>query len=224
MRQYARALSTVLGGLESRSVIDFGAGTGWIRTYGFASYLALDAVPPDEPWAKKWNFDDALPEEYRRKYDVGVSLNTIQYAADPNRTLTYFLSALRAGGSLIVAAPWLYPPVDRAIDYWRIAPRALYRMTAPHFEKISLFLIGSMIDLPGRIGSRLLRGRFRGFSRVKKFRSEAKVLCPSNEMEIPTSFFGPLTALLRAENYILRSTNGGRGRELDAQRNDRANQ
>jgi SAM-dependent methyltransferase len=202
MRQYARTLSTVLGGLESRSVIDFGAGTGWIRKYGFASYLALDSAPPDESWARRWNFDGELPDEYRRKYDVVVSLNAIQCAADPNRTLTYFLSALRNGGSLIVAAPWLYPPADRAIDYWRIAPRALYRMTAPHFEKVSLFFIGSMIDLPGRIASRLLRGGFRGFAQPKRFRGEAQPLRPSDEKEIPTSFLGPLTTLLHAENYI----------------------
>jgi methyltransferase family protein len=203
MRQYARALSTVLSGLESRSVIDFGAGTGWIRKYPFASYLALDFVPPDEPWARKWNFDHALPEEYRRKYDVGVSLNAIQYAANPNQTLDYFLEALRGGGSLILAAPWLYPSTDRAIDYWRIAPRALYRMTSPHFEKVSLFLIGSMVDLPGRIASRLLSGGFRGFSQAKTFRRGAKPLCPADEGQVPTSFFGPLTTVILAENYLL---------------------
>jgi hypothetical protein len=209
MRQYARALSTVLGGLESRSVIDLGAGTGWIRKYGFASYLALDRAPPDEPWARQWNFDSALPDECRGKYDIAISLNSIQCAADPNRTLTYFLSALRSGGSLIVAAPWLYPPADRAIDYWRIAPRALYRMTAPHFEKVSLFFIGSMIDLPGRIASRLLRGGFRGFALPEKFRGGAEPLCPSDETQIPTSFFGPLTTLLLAENLVASSARGG---------------
>ena len=116
MRQYARVLSTVLSGLESRSVIDFGAGTGWIRRYGFGSYLALDFAPPDEPWARKWDFDHPLPEEYRRKYDVGISLNAIQHAVNPNQTLNYFLGALRSGGILILAAPWLYPPADRTID------------------------------------------------------------------------------------------------------------
>jgi len=202
MRQYARALSTVLSGMESRSVIDFGAGTGWIRKYRFASYLALDVVPPDEPWARKWNFDFALPEEYTRRYDVGISLNAIQYAVNPNQTVGHFLVALRAGGSLILAAPWLYPPADRAIEYWRIAPRALFRMTAPHFETVRLFFIGSVIDLPGRLASRLLRGGFRGFPRAKTFRFEAKPLCPSDETEIPTSFFGPLTTLILAENYL----------------------
>ena len=202
MRQYARALSTVLSGLESRSVIDFGAGTGWIRKYPFASYLALDFVPPDEPWARQWNFDHTLPEEYRRKYDVGISLNAIQQAANPNQTLNYFLDALRGGGNLILAAPWLYPPADRTIDYWRIAPRALYRMTSPHFEKVSLFLIGSMVDLPGRIASRLLAGAFRGFSEAKTFRVGAKPLCPVDEGQIPTSYFGPLTTLILAENYL----------------------
>ena len=202
MRQYARALSTVLSGSESRSVIDFGAGTGWIRKYPFASYLALDFAPPDEPWARKWNFDDTLPEEYRRKYDVGISLNAIQYAANPNQTLNSFLDALSLGGKLILAAPWLYPPADRMIDYWRIAPRALYRMTSPHFEKVSLFFIGSMIDLPGRLASRLLSGGFRGFPQARKLRIEAKPLCPADEGEIPTSLFGPLTTLVLAENYL----------------------
>jgi SAM-dependent methyltransferase len=203
MRQYARALSTVLNGLESRSVIDFGAGSGWIRKYPFASYQALDLFPPEEPWASKWNFNDALPEKYRRKYDVAVSLNAIHYAANPNQTFRYFLDALIGGGKLILAAPWLYPPHDLTIDYWRIAPRALYRMTSPHFEKVSLFFIGSMIDLPARIASRLLSGGFRGFSQAKKSQLEAKPLCPADEDEIPTSFFGPLTTLILAENYLL---------------------
>jgi SAM-dependent methyltransferase len=203
MRQYARALSTVLSGLESQSVIDFGAGSGWIRKYPFASYLALDFVPPEEPWARTWNFDHALPEEYRRKYDVGVSLNAIQHASNPNQTLNYFLDALRGGGNLVLAAPWLYPPADRTTDYWRISPRALYRMTSPYFEKVSLFLIGSMIDLPGRIASRLLSGGFCGFSQAKTFRLGAKPLCPADEDQIPTSFFGPLTTLVLAENYLL---------------------
>jgi Methyltransferase domain len=203
MRQYARALSTVLCGLESQSVIDFGAGTGWIRKYPFASYRALDLFPPAEPWATKWDFDDALPEEYKRKYDVGISLNAIQHASNPNQTLNYFLDALRGGGNLVLAAPWLYPPADRTIDYWRISPRALYRMTSPYFGKVSLFLIGSMIDLPGRIASRLLSGGFRGFSQAKTFRLGAKPLCPADEGQIPTSFFGPLTTLVLAENYRL---------------------
>jgi SAM-dependent methyltransferase len=203
MRHYARALSTVFSGLDDRSVIDFGAGSGWIRKYPFASYLGLDRFPADEPWARKWDFNDVLPEEYRRKYDVGVSLNAIQYATNPNHTLDHFLGALRGGGKLILAAPWLYPPVDRNIDYWRVAPRALYRMTSPNFEKVSLFFIGSMIDLPGRIASRLLSGGFRGFSRAKKSRAGATPICPANEGQIPTSFFGPLTTLILAENYLL---------------------
>jgi len=202
MRQYARALSAVLNGLESRSVIDFGAGNGWIRKYPFASYLALDLSPPNEPWARKWNFDDALPNEYKRKFDVGISLNAIQHAVNPNQTLNSFFDALKGGGKLILAAPWLYPPADRAIDYWRIAPRASYRMISPHFEKVSLFFIGSIIDLPGRLASRLLSGGFRGFPQARKLRIEARPLCPADEGEIPTSFFGPLTTLVLAENYL----------------------
>jgi len=201
MRHYARALSTVFSGLEDRSVIDFGAGSGWIGKYPFASYLGLDRVPPDETWARKWDFNDPLPEEYRRKYDVGVSLNAIQHATNPNQTLEHFLGALKVGGKLILAAPWLYPPADRNIDYWRIAPRALYRMTAPNFEKVNLFFIGSIFDVPGRIASRLLSGGFRGFSRAKTSRPAARSLSPADEGQIPTSFLGPLTTLILAENY-----------------------
>ena len=203
MRRYARILASVLSGSESRSVIDFGAGSGWVRKYAFASYMALDLFPPEEPWASTWNFNDALPEKYRRKYDIAVCLNAIHYAADPNQTFRYFLSALKGGGKLILAAPWLYPPHDLATDYWRISPRALHRMTSPHFEKISLFLLGSVIDLPGRLASRLLSGGFRGFSQAKKTRLEVKPLCPTDECKIPTSFFGPLTTLILAENYRL---------------------
>jgi SAM-dependent methyltransferase len=201
MRRYARVLSTVLNGLESRTVIDFGAGSGWVRKYTFASYQALDLFPPAESWASKWNFNDALPEEYRAKYDVAVSLNAIHYAANPNQTFRYFLDALVGGGKLILAAPWLYPPHDLTLDYWRIAPRALYRMTSPHFEKVSVFLIGNMMDLPSRVASRLLWGKFRGFSQTKKSRLETKPLCPAYEGQVPTSFFGPLTTLILAENY-----------------------
>ena len=204
MRHYARALSTVFSGMEDLSVIDFGAGNGWIRKYPFAFYLGLDRVPPDEPWARQWDFNDALPEEHRRKYDIGVSLNAIQHATNPNRTLDHFLGALKPGGKLILAAPWLYPPADRNIDYWRIAPRALFRITSPNFEKVSLFFIGSVIDLPGRITSRLLSGGFRGFSPEPKFRGGARPLCPADEGQIPTSFFGPLTTLILAENYLVR--------------------
>src|SRR5512144_256235 len=95
--------------MEDCAVIDFGAGNGWIRNYPFASYLGLDRIPPDETWARKWDFNDVLPEEYRRKYDVGVSLNAIQHAINPNQTLEHFLGALRVGGRLILAAPWLCP-------------------------------------------------------------------------------------------------------------------
>jgi SAM-dependent methyltransferase len=204
MRHYARALSTVFNGMEDLSVIDFGAGSGWIRKYSFASYLGLDRAPPDEPWARQWDFNDALPEEHRRKYDVGVSLNAIQHAANPSRTLGHFLGALKAGGKLILAAPWLYPPADRDIDYWRIAPRALYGMTSPTFEKVSLFFIGTIMDLPGRITSRLVSGGFRGFPPEQKSRPGATPLCPADQGEIPTSFFGPLTTLILAENYLPR--------------------
>ena len=203
MRHYARALSAVFSGLEGKSVIDFGSGNGWIRKYPFASYVGLDRLPPNEPWARQWDFNDMLPGEYRRKYDVGVSLNAIQHAVNPNQTLEHFLGALRGGGKLILAAPWLYPPADRNIDYWRIAPRALYRMTSRNFEKVSLFFVGNMTDLPSRIASRLLSGGFRGFSRAEKYRRAATPLCPTNEDQIPTSFFGPLTTLILAEDYLL---------------------
>jgi SAM-dependent methyltransferase len=164
----------------------------------------LDRFPPDEPWARQWDFNDVLPEEYRRKFDVGVSLNAIQHATNPNQTLKHFLGALRGGGTLILAAPWLYPPADRDIDYWRIAPRALYRMTSPSFEKVSLFFVGSTIDLPGRIASRLLSGGFRGFSQAIRSRPRAIPIRPADEGQIPTSLFGPLTTLILAENYLLR--------------------
>jgi SAM-dependent methyltransferase len=203
MRHYARALATVFSELDDLSVIDFGAGSGWIRKYPFASYLGLDRDPPDEPWAMRWDFNNALPEEHRRKFDVGVCLNAIQHAINPNQTLDHFLGALKAGGKLILAVPWLYPPADRDIDYWRIAPRALYRMTSPSFEKITLFFVGSMIDLPGRITSRWLSGGFRGFPPEQNARGHATPLCPADEGQIPTSFFGPLTTLILAENYLV---------------------
>jgi hypothetical protein len=76
-------------------------------------------------------------------------------------------------------------------------------MTSPHFGKVSLFLIGSMIDLPGRIASRLLCGGFRGFPNAKTLRGEAKPLCPTDESQIPARFVGPLTTPILAEDYLL---------------------
>jgi hypothetical protein len=76
-------------------------------------------------------------------------------------------------------------------------------MIAPHFEQVSLFLIGNVLDVPGRLVSRLLSGGFHGFSQTRKSRLEAKPLLPADETQIPTSLFGPLTTLIVAESYRL---------------------
>ena len=205
MHQYERAVSTILGGLEGRSVIDFGAGSGWIRAFPFGSYVGVDANPPDEPWAVRWNFDEPLPARLKGGFDAAVSLNALHYAADPNRTLTRFLEALKPGGTLVLAAPWIYPPHDRAIDYWRISPRALYRLTAGHFEALSIYPIGSIIDLPMRIAARLLAP---GHSRPRVRKSsgiDLEPIRPASESEVPASFFGPLCTIVVGAGFRPRS-------------------
>jgi SAM-dependent methyltransferase len=200
MRQYERVLARILGGLQGRSVVDFGAGSGWIRGFPFGSYVGLDMHAPDEPWAMRWHFDEPLPPQLKGRFDAAVSLNAIHYAADPNRTLLRFLEALKPGGTLVLAAPWLYPPHDRAIDYWRISPRGLHRLTARHFEALSLYPIGTLLDLPLRVASRLVGG-----VSEPKIRKDSPAhplpIRPANESEVPASFFGPLCTIVVGDGF-----------------------
>jgi SAM-dependent methyltransferase len=200
LKNYQRVLKVCLSEKTSSRVIDFGAGTQWLKNFGFATYQALDIKAPSEIW----DFDTPLPSKFSRSFDLAISLNSLHYARDPASTLREFFKALGAGGELVLAVPWLYPPHDRSIDSWRVSPRGLFRLLEPHFAKTEVFSLGTVFDLPWRVAGRYLHGGFQGLTaeQIHKLSTLGmRGILAQKLDDIPTSFFGPLTTVIHAREF-----------------------
>ena len=196
LRRYLSTVKAVLEPLAGRDVLDVAAGSQWIRHVGFASYAALDLLPPSE----HWDLNDPLPEHHVGGYDLVTFLGGLHYAVDPPKSLAQVLRACRPGADLVLMVPWLYPPHDRGSDHWRLSPRLVHRLLRPRFEALDLYYCGTVLDLVPHIATRWVTGPFRGVdaSTYARLGTPVKPVRVDTADRVPTSWFGPLNVLVHA--------------------------
>ncbi|MEX2487856.1 MAG: methyltransferase domain-containing protein [Nitriliruptoraceae bacterium] len=200
LASYLATLHAVLEPLASRRTLDIAAGSGWIRALGFDDYAGLDIEPPHEIW----DIDTPLPAGHVGDYELALCLGALHYAADPHASLDEFRRALRPDGDLVLMVPWLYPPHDREADRWRIAPRQLFTMLAPHFAQVDLWFVGSVFQLPAHIAKRVIAGPFRGITPEELRRLPRRLAAPRQTPgdvdDVPVPWFGPLNVVAHARS------------------------
>lgn len=200
LRRYLSTVKAVLEPLRDRDVLDVAAGSQWIRHAGFRSYTALDLVAPSD----RWDLDDPLPDEHVGRYDLVVCLGALHYTVDPPRSLDQILRAATAGADFVLMVPWLYPPHDRTIDRWRLSPRLVHRLLAPHFEAVELHLCGTLPELVPHLVKRFLEGPFNGVDAATfaRLRDPVPPVRAATTDEVPVSWWGPVNVLAHARGFV----------------------
>ncbi len=196
--EYVTTVRDALVGLTDRDTIDVAAGGAWVSRLGFRSYTPVDVQPPHEIW----DIQTPLPAHHVGGYDLALCLGALHYSSDPHRSLGEILRALRPDGDLVIMVPWLFPPHDRAIDRWRIAPRQLHTMLSPHFASLDLWMVGNVFQMPLHVLRRVFVGPFTGVGadrlRGLSSRHAARRLRPATVDDVPTSWLGPVNVLAHA--------------------------
>lgn len=64
----------------------------------------------------------------KSKYDVILCLNVLEHVYDFQLGINNMYAALKKGGTLIVAVPFVFPLHDEPSDYWRFTEHSLRKM------------------------------------------------------------------------------------------------
>lgn len=204
LASYIATVRAVLEPLVDRSTIDIAAGSGWVRHLGFKQYVPLDIVGPSEIW----NIDTPLAAHHERGYDLALCMGALHYSFDPHASLDQFCRTLGDGGDLVMMVPWLYPPHDRLADRWRISPRQLFSMLDRRFDRVDLWFVGNVAQIPLHVAKRWVAGPFTGLdapalARVSRRRAAFR-LQPRSVDEVPVHWSGPLNVIAHAQSYAHR--------------------
>ena len=200
LRTYVAQVVQLVGDRPQADVLDVAAGSAWLGQFHFGSYTPLDIAPPHE----RWDIETPLPDHHVAQYDLVTCLGGLHYSIDPPRSLAEMVRALRPGGELIIAVPWLYPPHDPGHDGWRISPVQLWRLLDEHFERVELHPNGSVFHLPLHVLNRYVTGPFRGVRRADLDRM-SEVAVPSawsagSAEEVPPTRWRPMVVLGRGSS------------------------
>jgi SAM-dependent methyltransferase len=60
-----------------------------------------------------------------QEFDVVLCMNVLEHVYDIERAVENLRKALRPGGRLVVATPFLYPYHDEPIDFWRFTEHSM---------------------------------------------------------------------------------------------------
>lgn len=201
LRAYVTTICQILTPLTHRKTIDISAGSAWIQQLGFADYTPVDVNGRHE----HWDINTPLPEHHAGQYELAISMGSLHYSTHPHASMQQILATLAPGGDLVMMVPWLYPPHDRTIDRWRIAPRQICSMVAGRFEMLDLYAIGSVWQTPLHIAKRLVAGPFVGLTPAQlaqvKRRAGVQPQRIRSDGDVPTSWFGPLNVVIHASGY-----------------------
>lgn len=111
--------------IQGKDVLDFGCGAGLqsvaMANCGARFVLGLDTNPKTLARARELatrhgfgdslHFADSLGDEFRGKFDIVISQNSMEHFPDPAAVLDQMKSVLRPGGRVFVTfgPPWLAP-------------------------------------------------------------------------------------------------------------------
>lgn len=71
---------------------------------------------------------DVTKMKYKNRFDVVLCLNVLEHVYDYQKAIDNIYSALKKGGTAIVAVPAFYPLHDEPGDYWRFTEHALKKL------------------------------------------------------------------------------------------------
>lgn len=206
LRSYVATICQVLTPLVGRRTIDIAAGTAWVRSLGFTDYTPVDINGEHD----YWDIGTPLPERHVGAYELAVCMGALHYSPDPTVSLGEMLRTLRPGADFVVMVPWLYPPHDRDIERWRIAPRQIYAMVAESFDAIDVYNVGSLWQVPLHVAKRFIAGPFVGVSSRQLVRSTSRRVAPpvhaQSVDDLPVAWAGPLNVVVHARGF--RGTEG----------------
>jgi len=160
---YASVVGSIIeAGSDIKEVLDVGCGTGSMLRFLIGQNPNIQAVGVDPARSEKisritekltllsGDADTALDEAAR--FDVVVSINTIEHTSDPFEFLLALRRRVRSGGQIIVICPASEPANCELLFYdhlWTFSPEALTR-------------IANRVDLSVRV-HRLLEAPLTGF-------------------------------------------------------------
>lgn len=202
LASYIATVRAVLEPLVDRSTIDIAAGSQWVRHLGFERYVPLDIVEPSEIW----DIDTPLALHHHGRYDLALCMGALHYSFDPHASLDEFCRTLVDDGDLVMMVPWLYPPHDRLADRWRISPRQIFSMLDRRFDRVDLWFVGNVVQVPFHVAKRWVAGPFAGLdgSSLEKVsrRRAAPRLRPTSVDDVPVRWTGPLNVVAHAQSYM----------------------
>jgi SAM-dependent methyltransferase len=118
-------------------VLDVGAGHGYLRSYFDCTYLATDVYPYD---GLDFLCDLAITSPLRpASVDVVLLNNVMEHLPQPDKTLKAAASALRRGGKVAIAVPFIIKVHQAPYDFLRYTHLMLRRLLEHEgFEDIGI--------------------------------------------------------------------------------------
>jgi SAM-dependent methyltransferase len=127
----ARELASSSAGLR---VLEIGSGR---QDLGEDAYSLRSAFPQAGEFVQSdFNPDfghmvlDITDMELDQEFDVILCMNVLEHIYEVRRAVDGLRKALRPGGRLLIATPFLYPYHDEPIDFWRFTEHSLRRLFA----------------------------------------------------------------------------------------------
>lgn len=112
--------------LESQTVsglvIDWGAGSKPVEKYvkGEADFYSVDNNSKSNPY-KVWDITKPID---MGKADHAFCMEVLEHTTDPQAVMNNIYSNMKAGGTLHLSVPFLYP-IHGDEDYWRFTDKGL---------------------------------------------------------------------------------------------------
>lgn len=201
LRSYVTTICHVLTPLAQRKTIDISAGSAWIKQLGFADYTPVDVIGDHQ----YWDINTPLPDHHAGNYELAVCMGSLHYSVNPHASLAQMVRTLADGGDLVLMVPWLYPPHDREVDRWRIAPRQVHSMVAASFDTVDVYNVGSLWQTPMHVAKRWISGPFVGLTARQLARCMRRrpvpVIRATAADELGVAWTGPLNVVVHARGY-----------------------
>lgn len=201
LRSYVTTICHLLTPLVGRKTIDISAGSAWVKALGFTDYTPVDVTGEYD----YWDINTALPDHHAGNYDLAICMGSLHYSTNPHESLAQILRTLAPNGDFVLMVPWLYPPHDREIDRWRIAPRQIHSMVADSFDEVDIYNVGSLWHAPLHIAKRWVSGPFLGLTPRQlmkcRHRRAVSAIRVASADDLDVAWTGPLNVVVHARGY-----------------------
>jgi SAM-dependent methyltransferase len=118
--------------IKNKNILEIGSGKTLRGKYHYSSERFFDSsntflkTDINEDFGHK--VVDVTTMTYKSKFDIILCLNVLEHVYEFQKAIDNMYSALKKGGTLIVAVPTFYPLHDEPYDYWRFSEHALRKI------------------------------------------------------------------------------------------------